>query len=525
MGLFSNIKLKDVASFAEGMILRDKELTQENMAIRNANLEANRKLLIDQKNKKYDTEINAYNEEKKKYDTLKSAAYDFNAGNIGAKEYAGLYYTTKYGMENFNSLPNDVKENLINNFDGKTVDFSLKGNIDEIQANQATEIRAINDETANAIKESKGDSFLINKILRKKSIDEKKLLEDVENKIKAVETIELTETKLPTELVGIPVKSSEDTTLDLAWRKFNATDEGKAWMKKFIAEQKDTKFTAINFRDNFNSILKFLDVKELTNEGNFVTDGYDIKIEGMNDATRDLADTYKRIYYKVWESIDAKTLWANGVEIQDLAKYINQNYIMNNVYKVAQSRWFKESYSDDGKKKDFLGILPTNIVPLDMENLHYGTLSNVSIVSEETGHKLDTQNLTGPNKIFTILYKDFINKVRNDKDSPYYDKSFSTIQTLMQTNADLDLLNEYKIYVGQNIEKIAKQLGLDNEISSAKKLSLQIDNGEIVLYNSSTGKGISLSQLAKENKLEAVIEKYPWIKEDPKYIEWLDKQT
>ena len=61
MGLFSNIKLKDVASFAEGMILRDKELTQENMAIRNANLEANRKLLIDQKNKKYDTEINAYN--------------------------------------------------------------------------------------------------------------------------------------------------------------------------------------------------------------------------------------------------------------------------------------------------------------------------------------------------------------------------------------------------------------------------------------------------------------------------------
>ena len=205
MGLFSNIKLKDVASFAEGMILRDKELTQENMAIRNANLEANRKLLIDQKNKKYDTEINAYNEEKKKYDTLKSAAYDFNAGNIGAKEYAGLYYTTKYGMENFNALPNEVKENLINNFDGKTVDFSLKGNIDEIQANQATEIRAINDETANAIKESKGDSFLISKILRKKSIDEKKLLEDVENKIKAVETIELTETKLPTELVGIPV--------------------------------------------------------------------------------------------------------------------------------------------------------------------------------------------------------------------------------------------------------------------------------------------------------------------------------
>ena len=525
MGLFSNIKLKDVASFAEGMILRDKELTQENMAIRNANLEANRKLLIDQKNKKYDTEINAYNEEKKKYDTLKSAAYDFNAGNIGPKEYAGLYYTTKYGMENFNALPNEVKENLINNFDGKTVDFSLKGNIDEIQANQAAEIRAINDETANAIKESKGDSFLINKILRKKSINEKKLLEDVENKIKAAETIELTETKLPPELVGIPVKSSEDTTLDLAWRKFNASDEGKAWMKKYLDEQKASMFKAITYRDNFNNNLKFLDVKEMTTEGNFVTDGYDVKIEGVNETTRALFDTYKDIYASVWKSIDAKELWMQGVEIQDIIKEVNTSKITNTIYKVAESRWFQLSFTDENNKKaDFLGVLPLNIVPLDMNNLNYGKINNVPIVSEETGHKLDTQNLTGPNKIFTILYKDFINKVRNDKDSPYYDKSFSTIQTLMQTNADLDLINEYKIYVGQNFEKIAKELGLDNEISSAKKISLQDNNGEIVLWDSSTNKAVSLTQLQSEGKLDAVIEKYPWIKEDPKYIEWLEKQ-
>ena len=61
------------------------------------------------------------------------------------------------------------------------------------------------------------------------------------------ESLALANVPVVTALVGIPVKSSEDTTLDLAWRKFNATDEGKAWMKKFIAEQKDTKFTAINF--------------------------------------------------------------------------------------------------------------------------------------------------------------------------------------------------------------------------------------------------------------------------------------
>ena len=520
MGLFSNIKLKDVASFAEGMILRDKELTQENMAIRNANLEANRKLLIDQKNKKYETEINAYNEEKKKYDTLKSAAYDFNAGNIGPKEYAGLYYTTKYGMDNFNSLPNDVKENLINNFDGKTVDFSLKGNIDEIQANQAAEIRAINDETANAIKESKGDSFLINKILRKKSINEKKLLEDVENKIKAAETIELTETKLPPELVGIPVKSSEDTTLDLAWRKFNASDEGKAWMKKYLDEQKASMFNAITYRDNFNNILKFLDVKEMTTEGNFVTDGYDVKIEGVNETTRALFDTYKDIYASVWKSIDAKELWMQGVEIQDIIKEVNTSKITNTIYKVAESRWFQLSFKDENNKKaDFLGVLPINIVPLDMNNLNYGKINNVPIVSEETGQKLDTLNLTGPNKVFTVLYENFIKQKAKETGV-----SFNALQTAMAKGASQDLINEYKIYVGQNFEKIAKELGLDNEISSAKKISLQDNNGEIVLWDSSTNKAVSLTQLQSEGKLDAVIEKYPWIKEDPKYIEWLEKQ-
>ena len=94
----------------------------------------------------------------------------------------------------------------------------------------------------------------------------------------------------------------------------------------------------------------------------------------------------------------------------------------------------------------------------------------------------------------------------------------------MAKGASQDLINEYKIYVGQNFEKIAKELGLDNEISSVKKLSLQINNGEIVLYNSSTDKAVSLTQLQSEGKLDAVIEKYPWIKEDPKYIEWLEKQ-
>ena len=46
------ISLKDFASFAEGAIERDRELTKEDFEIRNANLAANREMLIKQKEAK-----------------------------------------------------------------------------------------------------------------------------------------------------------------------------------------------------------------------------------------------------------------------------------------------------------------------------------------------------------------------------------------------------------------------------------------------------------------------------------------
>ena len=85
------------------------------------------------------------------------------------------------------------------------------------------------------------------------------------------------------------------------------------------------------------------------------------------------------------------------------------------------------------------------------------------------------------------------------------------------------LIKEFKIYIGQNFEKVAEELGI-TDITQTKKFSLQDNNGEISFFNSTSGKAVSLSQLKEEGKLEAVLEKYPWIKDDPKYIAWLKTQ-
>ena len=205
------INLRDIASFAEGAIERDRELTKEDFEIRNANLAANRDMLIKQKEKKYEKELDNYYAEKEKFDTLSSAAVDFADKKITPEAYATLYYTTKMG-KNFALLDDKTKRSLINNFDGKTVDYTLKGNIDEINKNAAIEQTTINDATVAAIKEAKGDSFLINKILRKKGVDDKKLLSDVEEKIKGVETVELTNQNIDKSTVGLPVKVGGSTS-------------------------------------------------------------------------------------------------------------------------------------------------------------------------------------------------------------------------------------------------------------------------------------------------------------------------
>ena len=63
------INLKDVLSFAEGAIERDKEIGQQNLAMRNEVLQANKKELIEQKKKKYDRELNNFYKEEEKYKT------------------------------------------------------------------------------------------------------------------------------------------------------------------------------------------------------------------------------------------------------------------------------------------------------------------------------------------------------------------------------------------------------------------------------------------------------------------------
>ena len=200
------ISLRDFGNFAVGAIERDREITKEDLAIKADELTANRDFLIKQKEKKYDKELEQYYKEKEKFDTINQANKMYDLKSIDARTYAATILPIT--NPNWKNLDEKTKQLNINNFDGKTIDYKLIGNPEEINKQAALINNKINSVTSEAIKNAKGDRFLINKILGQKKKAEADLLEEVENKIKAADAVKMSEQNVNQEYVGKDVKVS-----------------------------------------------------------------------------------------------------------------------------------------------------------------------------------------------------------------------------------------------------------------------------------------------------------------------------
>ena len=389
------ISLKDFASFAEGAIERDRELTKEDFEIRNANLAANREMLIKQKEAKYKKELDNYYEEKKKFDTLNSAAADFKDKKIDARTYASIYLSNT--MPDFKNFTADVQEDLVNNFDGATTGYTLKGSVDEINANAAKEQTAINDATAEAIKAAKGDSFLINQILKKKGVDDKKLLSDVEEKVKAAETVELTNQNIDKSLVGIPVKVGGDTSGYA--RGVNLNSKIYKDFSTEATKQKDQLFNKnpeVLKKDNVlftTSAIESLNINNVKNYINYSKDGTIENITGAGKNLFESANSSQKMYLSYLDATGpALYIMLNGDKTMLPGMYRTDN-IRGNI--KNRFRDYSIAVSDGNvlgkggkvgilfaKETNFIAIPTANIIDFD------NTLQGIKINGLENRNKV-----------------------------------------------------------------------------------------------------------------------------------------
>ena len=102
----------------------------------------------------------------KKFDAVESANYNYDGlKSIDARTYASqVLPLTTIGWD---KLTDKGKDRLIEGFDGETQTYKLIGSEAEINKKAAKVQILINDETSEAIKKAKGNSFLINQIAKK----------------------------------------------------------------------------------------------------------------------------------------------------------------------------------------------------------------------------------------------------------------------------------------------------------------------------------------------------------------------
>ena len=320
-------RLTDIGNVAVGAIERDREITKEDLIIRAENLKANQKLLVDQKTKKYDKELAAYDKQKKKFDDTERMNKLFSEGAIDDRTYAGFALTQE--IPNFDMLPPKTKEKMIANYKGKTFDYELTGSAEEINKKAATAITLINDETAKAIKDAKGNSFLINKILRRKETIEKDIYASIEGQLKAADAVKMTSQGTNKDYVGKEVKVSDGTGLQAIFDH----NSGK-WLMQFNKAVTGSEYKGVTIEPMILDVIAGGAVKGF-NTGPFVK---------KNDAGEITGWTNKGHGFQSFMSSTYKTLHDNLADKNAIINSYNYNDIIGGA-DISASKLIDKSLS------------------------------------------------------------------------------------------------------------------------------------------------------------------------------------
>jgi len=350
--------LTDLGNVAVGAIERDREITKEDLAIRAENLQANRQILIKQKSKKYDKELDAYYKEKEKFDNINDMNNRFKTGTIDKGTYAAFALSST--MPGWDKLSKERKYELETNFDGKTIDYKLVGSPEEINKKAAAAQTLINNETSKAIKDAKGNSFLINQILGKKETAEKDLLAAVESKLNAAETVKLTEKSTDNSGLDVKVGGNDSITSWANWEKKN-----KDWVKRYTTLKDKIVYKSASQNNNFLNFMTTSDLMGASSEANFKLTNNDTQIEGLNDSARAMLKSYEMVYNSVVNDIYAKELAGSNVSITELDKYVSTAEVNKRVQNLIEQRGFRVDIGDGiggGKQVDFIGVVPLNVI-------------------------------------------------------------------------------------------------------------------------------------------------------------------
>ncbi len=423
------LTLKDIGNFATGAIERDKEITKENLAIRADELKANRDLMIAMKKDKYAKDIANYDAERKKANEINRL--NSEAPNMTQEAYAQQYLMTTLGTEKYKVMQQTDPEafrDMLANFGGaKDYKFTMdRKNIDN-QFNTDTTI--VNKGFADAIENAKGDSFLINKILKRKSNINENVNANIEEQLKAAKIIK-------EETVG--------DDIDLSKIKFKDTVKRLRTPSKDYNDSWDTAYGKVNFDLNAKNNKSFKYLNKFSsmggaNEISLKFDKTDGKIVGQNANSITNLLAMETMFTTIRDNKDAVTAYNINKQPTSIAKNFNNDTVFNemsNIINQGRVTNIDGRISSDGKNKYSL----TTFVPLSVVGEQGEiNLGDAGILTIDDKNQM--QNISKVMADFIVAKADTIKNKNMDSQS----KVSSVYSELFEGNAQT--INEFKNYL------------------------------------------------------------------------------
>lgn len=352
------ISLTDLGNFATGAIERDREITNENLKVRGEELRANRELMLAMKKDKYAADIAEYKKEKAKSNEINRLNAVAAKGDMDSNAYAQQYLMATLGTEKYKVMqqtdPEGFKD-MIANFGGaKDYKFTLDRN--SLDKQLETDTKIINKGFSKAIENAKGDSFLINKILGKKSKVDDDVNATIEDQLKAAQVIKEETVGSDTDLSTITFKES----------KVRLRKPPEAYQTEWSSQRGKINFditkdgNAFKFLNQTGKLGGNDDISYSFNK----TDG---KIDKMNPPATENLLAMQYMFNEVKNSNDTMTLHYNTVTKNkgDVSKTWNTDTVYNKMTNILDGRG--NNISEKGL--DFrTDIRLTTFVPLSLVN-------------------------------------------------------------------------------------------------------------------------------------------------------------
>ena len=390
--------------FTSGVIEADKQNSKENFLIRGKELEAKQKSIIEMKKHKWERDLEKYDKDKTRIDSLTSLKASFKNNEIDASTYGKSFIMETKGAAEVKNIMATFKSQkeiddyfaVIGNSDPLRNDAVFKDFKTEsvINANYEEAIEEINTKYSKALKAAKNDSSLVNAILGKKSEEIQNLSLDADKSKKDIALIDATdntvnylEKKEKKELDSIQADiSGEAKEVETEEAGYTITNEPKKYgvPQKWIDDSKITdlrKEVKKNFNNThknmINTTLDTLSILNVPLPKQFLTfdTGENGAITGIKDSGKVVVEQTKLLTDQATNFMSNEWIYGQDKKASNVSNYYSD--IAANKLLTSRVRDYSSEYTISQQKKGFwkdrenvIGFVPFAVVGLNNDFIY-----------------------------------------------------------------------------------------------------------------------------------------------------------